>query len=341
MVNKFYNNFNILRVIFALLVVVSHCFDLHKNGGVDILLRYTKNQIIFSNLGLNGFFILSGYLIMLSILRTNSMLEYFKKRILRIYPGLFFVLLFTIILVLLIEGSKMFFNPYFYSYIFRNLSLFYLQFSIPPFLESNHYKSVINGSLWTLAYEFLFYILFSFFIYFKDSRKVIGGILLFLFIVFMIFHNTLPEYIMDYNKAGIEIRQFLNLGNFFIGGAIIAIYNSSLSKLFLNKKFLVLIFIILLLTISSGFYNQSKHIVYTFFILSIGLNYSKVLNKFQDVIGDNSYGIYIYSFLIQQLLIYFFDLSFMIFLFLSVILSFIIGYCSWHTIEKPFLKFKN
>lgn len=337
---KFQNNFNILRIIFALLVVISHSFDLHKEGGIDLLLILTKNQIIFSNIGLNGFFILSGYLIMLSVLRANSFIEYFKKRILRIYPGLFFVLIFTAVIVVLIEGNHMLINKSLYSYIYRNLSLFYLQFSIPPFLENNPYKSVINGSLWTLAYEFLFYILFSFFIYFKDNKKIV--IILFLtFSSFLIMHNFLPEKYMILNKAGIEIRQLLNLGNFFVAGAFLAINKSYLASFISKKSFLLLISIILIFTIFGEVYNQFKHITLTLFVLSLGLCYSKKINFVFDQIGDNSYGIYIYSFVIQQLLIYFFDMSFLTFLFSSIILSFIIGFFSWHLIEKQFLKLKN
>lgn len=66
------NNFDFLRFSFALFVVISHSYPL---SGSDLsnqwFLKITNNQIELSSLGLNGFFILSGYLIFQSLDRKS------------------------------------------------------------------------------------------------------------------------------------------------------------------------------------------------------------------------------------------------------------------------------
>jgi len=160
------NNFDFLRFSFALLVVISHSYPL---SGSDLstqwLLKLTNSQIEFSSLGLNGFFILSGYLIFQSLDRSKNVIVFYWKRILRLFPGLFVVLVLTILLAPFVYESSI---PYLnnravYTYIPRNISLFNLQYNIEDIFKNNPYRYAINGSLWTICYEFSFYVLLSVF----------------------------------------------------------------------------------------------------------------------------------------------------------------------------------
>jgi peptidoglycan/LPS O-acetylase OafA/YrhL len=54
-----------------------------------------------------------------------------------------------------------------------------------------------------------------------------------------------------------------------------------------------------------------------------------------------SYGIYIYSFPIQQTLVFFLRLKTYELMILSVVVSIVFGYLSWHLIEKRALKYKR
>ena len=59
-------------------------------------------------------------------------------------------------------------------------------------------------------------------------------------------------------------------------------------------------------------------------------------------IGDYSYGIYIYAFPIQQLVIYSFPkISFSLFIVISIVFTGILSMFSWHFIEKPALSMKK
>ena len=57
--------------------------------------------------------------------------------------------------------------------------------------------------------------------------------------------------------------------------------------------------------------------------------------------GNPSYGLYIYSYPLQQALIQYLAPSAGMLLLLGVPLSFAAGYASWHLVEKPFLRLKE
>ena len=76
-------------------------------------------------------------------------------------------------------------------------------------------------------------------------------------------------------------------------------------------------------------------------ILFFGNYSTPYLNKIGSKIGDTSYGIYIYGFPIQQTLLYFFNLSLLEHIVFSLLITFVLGYISWHLIEKRALTYKN
>ena len=74
-----YNNFNILRLLCALLVIVAHLYallNLHANES----LQRMKHLVIVSDIGLCGFFTISGYLILNSIWNIKSIIVSFCNK---------------------------------------------------------------------------------------------------------------------------------------------------------------------------------------------------------------------------------------------------------------------
>lgn len=121
------NNFDFLRFLFAVLVVVSHSYALAGIGeSAQWLSKITHHQINMASIGLNGFFVISGYFIFQSLERSNSFYEYFKKRFLRVFPGFLVVLIITVCLLPLLhrDGGAIFNQVDFYTYLPRNLSLY-------------------------------------------------------------------------------------------------------------------------------------------------------------------------------------------------------------------------
>ena len=78
------NNFNLLRLLFALMVVVYHAIALPGLAGWENAEAWTS---IGAEIGVQGFFVLSGYLVWASLERSASLGVYAEKRARRLLPG--------------------------------------------------------------------------------------------------------------------------------------------------------------------------------------------------------------------------------------------------------------
>jgi Predicted acyltransferases len=334
------NNFDFLRLIFASFVIVTHSYPLSGIRESDFLYQISNGQVSFSDIGVKGFFVISGFLIFQSLQRSDNILEYYWKRFLRLFPALFIVLLLTVILVPFVYKSStpIFQNKSLLTYIPRNLILYRTQLAITGVFETNRYKSVINGSLWTISYEFTMYIILSVLILFKN-KKIITKSILFVFFIFLLilnifFFEKFKEYgyLLNYGKL-------LDLSVFFIAGALLAAVD--IEKMKRKKELLILISILVIASIYYCFYNYLKYLSIPIFILVLGLTPFSFIHNIGNKIGDLSYGIYIYGFPVQQTLMYYFRLNYLELMIYSMVVSCFFAYFSWHFIEKNALKLKK
>jgi peptidoglycan/LPS O-acetylase OafA/YrhL len=160
------NSIGFLRFALAATVVVHHTYRL--SGHTDPLSRLTRGHVDLGIIAVTGFFALSGLLIARSADRARSSIDYLWHRVLRIFPGFW---------ACLIVGAALF-GPLFWlvehrsldgylaisengpaSYVLSNATLAVGQTRIDHLLADNPYRFGMNGSLWTLPYEFAWYLL--------------------------------------------------------------------------------------------------------------------------------------------------------------------------------------
>jgi len=154
------NAFDVLRLAFAAVVLVTHTTELSSGwqpavGATDV-----------SALAVDGFFVLSGFLITASWLRLGSLPRFAWHRALRLLPAFWVCLVVTALvvapLVSVLNGGSataVFTAPgSALTYVLHNAALYMAQFGVGGVPASAPGDGVINGSLWTLFYEALCYL---------------------------------------------------------------------------------------------------------------------------------------------------------------------------------------
>ncbi len=111
-------------------------------------------------IGVKGFFLLSGYLILGSEQRLESTRRFLWHRFLRIYPGLWVCLLVTGVIFPLVAWSLGHGAPHWISawrYVGANAVLIRETYSVEGLFAHVPRAGDLNGSLWTLPYEIACY----------------------------------------------------------------------------------------------------------------------------------------------------------------------------------------
>jgi peptidoglycan/LPS O-acetylase OafA/YrhL len=89
------NAFDVLRVLFALFVFISHSYFLTGRDIFEPVNVLSKGQTSLADIGVMGFFSLSGYLITSSFDRSSNSFRFIYNRVLRIFPGFWVCLIVT------------------------------------------------------------------------------------------------------------------------------------------------------------------------------------------------------------------------------------------------------
>ena len=163
------NSFTFLRLFFALAVVFGHSCVL-GGFGEEPLSVFTRGAVSGREIAVQGFFILSGFLIAKSLAENPSLWRFACHRAFRVLPaywvylcGMVFVLALWLIasrwpdrfsyVQLLTLGPQSAWN-----YFLQNWAVQALEFNIVPLFPSNPARFDVNGSLWSVQYEAIFYL---------------------------------------------------------------------------------------------------------------------------------------------------------------------------------------
>lgn len=146
------NNFNLIRLIAAWLVIYSHSWAITGSAGVDAIGALTQIKSAGA-LAVDVFFLISGFLVAASIQR-NTLREFLLARALRIYPAL----VVCVVLSVCVLGPLVTTAPDYWSdattwrYLWSNASLWRAEFWLPGVFDALP-RTAVNGSLWTLPIE--------------------------------------------------------------------------------------------------------------------------------------------------------------------------------------------
>ena len=350
------NNFSILRILFAILVILSHSFELIDGDRTREPLTRLFGTISFGVLAVDGFFVVSGYLITKSYLSSAPM-RYLVKRILRIYPGFVVASVVSIALCIYVSPHIIRLNKLEICDNILNVGVL-----ISPGIKtaySGSFYPICNASMWTISYEFHCYLmimLIGFLGFFKRPR-----ILCLMTILAVLAYLLLPENLVLGDpsspipvSAGFgaqiihKIRsitiespvQDLRFLGIFLVGSCFYMFRGVMP---FRSSFAALAAIMLLGCLFSirlaepGLAVFGGYIIFWFALHIEAFSISRFFNK-----TDLSYGIYLYAWPIQKVLVSQLPRISPIELFiLSLSLCLVVAYFSWTFIEKPFLNLKS
>ena len=326
--NNLINNFDLLRFVFAFIVFFEH------SGALSSMPELKFTQYLSASMAAKSFFVVSGFLIFMSYERSSNLKKYISNRIRRIYPGYLFVIFswaFTGALLSSLDFRD-YFNIDWLKYVFYNtLFLNFLKPDLPGLFQDN-ILSEVNGALWTLKVEIMFYISVPLIV--MAIRKYgVSPILLsiyFLSFSYQFLINLWGGFLAE--ELG---RQLPGQLVYFISGAA-GYYYKDLFK----KYYLFLITIASLFFIIPFFGNLSffEPIFLAIIILYLSLIFPYVGNFTKY--GDFSYGVYILHFPILQTLVQsgLFRSSPYLAFFLALVFVLVGAFLLWHLVEKHFLK---
>ena len=149
------NNFNLLRLVFALFVVVYHLIVLSAAAGWSHL---EAPLSLLAEIGVQGFFVLSGFLVYASLDRSASIGLYAEKRFRRLYPA------YAVVVIVCAAAGYAFSpdaraNPLAVGE-YLGWNLVFANFMAPelPGVFAGNPMTEVNGALWTLKIEVMFYL---------------------------------------------------------------------------------------------------------------------------------------------------------------------------------------
>lgn len=154
------NNFDFLRLALAVLVIYSHSYPLGTGSeAAEPLSVWTHGQMTFGAVAVDLFFVMSGFLITASAERSKDVFSFLKKRVSRIYPAFVVCAVLSAVFVLPISGGS-FADASWMGRIgdFLKQTALLREFGYTGAFAGNPYTGVINGSTWSIPFEFWCYL---------------------------------------------------------------------------------------------------------------------------------------------------------------------------------------
>ncbi len=336
------NNFDFLRLLLATLVLTAHAYALtgqsESNNPLDIFDALTHDRFFtLSAAAVYSFLVISGFLVTKSLVRSSSLRYYYLKRVLRVFPGLWVMVLCTVLAGYFLShrpALAYFTDPTTKLYLGNAMLRLFLK--ITGVFEHNPFPEYVNGSLWTVPYEVAFYLVLSVLFTLRRYPKLMCGVLggLWLATVMLWLYGR-P--LADIPGLRLATDQLLLLGAYFLAGAALSFV--ALPSRRVRRWVASAAAVLLLLCCWLGGYQQAQFILLPVLVLCFATLYTPAL-AWVGKYGDISYGTYIYGFFIQQVLAQYLVLTPGAMMALSIPLTYVVGAASWHLVEKKALQWK-
>lgn len=328
------NNFGFLRLLLATLVIFSHSPELIDGNRSREILSNVFGTISFGDLAVDGFFLISGYLILKSFNNSSTLKSYLIKRCLRIYPAFIAATIISIFIVAPLSGGfDVLSNIPLQQWCYSFGRAFTLKQPLVDGVFVNNHSQYLNGPMWTIKYEFICYLLIPLIFYLRFFNKNY-------FLTALLLIASIAIIFIDFRIASfnLQIARFCLL---FLSGSCFYLFRDRIKwNLTLTMVCLIGLFFCM------GYNKYLAHLGLSIFggylLFNFAFNFK---HPFINSIGSNtdiSYGVYLYAWPIQSLIIQYYPTIEPYQLNVSTLCVVApLAYLSYRFIEKPFMDLKQ
>lgn len=337
------------RGIAILLVIFFHFFSRWTN-----LYPYEAQYDYFGygKFGVQFFFMISGFVILFTLERTKSLVQFWFNRFVRLLPAMFFASVLTYIFFTLFDNDFLFPTSHYYKNIL--VSLTFIQPDLICSLLGHRIQlDYISGCYWSLWVEIQFYVLTSFLYFFCKNNFYRN---FFILSVILIILDFLLSHIYTVNDFIAKLRAMRSIFNllealpFFCLGALFYVFYEDNLKQIKSSIFSKCLFCFFSFFVFYMSFPDFKKIllfilfIFLFFLMVYHPKRISFLNsKALNLIGVSSYFLYLIHenigvFLIYQNYIQFKTLLFLpTFIYIVILIFFSIWFTKY--VETHMIKF--
>lgn len=335
------NAFGLLRLILAAAVIFSHAPVLLDGNDLREPFRVLFGAVTVGEIAVDGFFAISGFLISASLLASRSTGQYLVKRVARIYPAAIVVSLVCLFVVAPLGGARLAaLPPLEWLQSLKRMLLLAVPVIDDAFRGTPY--PLLNGSMWTILYEFRCYLLLVPLAWLGMLRRpwalaalaaalvAVGGLGLAAPI------DRLPLHSVWFGQTSDGPRLY----GIFLAGAACHAFGDRLR--FTVARVVVAAAIATAGLFSTHFATPLFAVFGTYAVLGTALlgggTWMERINNRNDI----SYGVYLYGWPITKLLAWFWPaIPLAVLLPLNLALALVCGWASWHGIEQPVLRWSR
>ena len=335
------NNFNLIRMVAAWAVLLSHSFVLATGSDAAEPLRDSLGKT-WSAMAVDVFFITSGFLVTASLHARGSALEFVWARILRIYPGL------LVMVALVVLGLGLYFTSLptgqflasneTRTFVLKNATLIGgVAFTLPGVFDALPYPRAINGSLWTMPTEIRMYaVLLGLWVVLAvlgRRRRAAFSVALVVLAL-----GGLSVHFWTHYQTQTTSSFYRWFYMFFTGAAYFALR----ARIVLTDR---LFWPALAAIVLSALHREVFFAVYSlllpYVLFWLAYRPGGALRSYNRL-GDYSYGVYIYAFPVQQTTVALFPgISALELLMAGTLATLLLASLSWYLIEARALRSKG
>lgn len=261
-----------LRVIAIIMVMFFHYSYLY-NGQFYTVSFPDKNYFKYGYLGVELFFMISGFVITLTLTKSTGLFNFLKKRWVRLFPGMLICSVLTFLIITIFDSENYFPDS-------KNIvNLFISNTFISPAVINPIFKvktAYIDAPYWSLWVEIQFYIIIGL-IYFLNKTNFIRNFILVsvsLATLFFVSHQfeVLPSKVNWFFRVVLEIFNFSQHALWFVLGVLI------FKLYYVSKNILTFLLIFVIALLQLWFLNFEYYSIF-FMVICTFIFYSFLYNQ--------------------------------------------------------------